>query len=257
MHSGSAARFYALTLFVLTAPLFADFDTASEAYRNRDYVTAYATFSKLAGAGDPRAQTILAIMHRYGEGVPLDPATASEWYQMAAIQGYPPAQFNLGNMLADGDGVTRDMEQALVWLHKAADAGHERAKGKIAEISAVMPPDQPVKQAAIWSENWNLRLPNAVRHEEATIPGAGFGTYRVQLGAMSSQARARSLWHQYASAHKELLAAYQPVYKEGISRDKRIIRVQVGSFGSKAEANRFCALFHERAKQPCLLVPAD
>ena len=62
-------------LFIATwaSPTRGDFESASAAYRNQNYAQAFDEFRKLAESGDPRAQSVLAIMYKYGEGVPLDP----------------------------------------------------------------------------------------------------------------------------------------------------------------------------------------
>ena len=56
-----------ILLLLMPPALFADFDSASQAYQNQDYRTAFAEFSELAEAGDARSQTVLAIMYKYGE----------------------------------------------------------------------------------------------------------------------------------------------------------------------------------------------
>ena len=61
-----------------------EFEQAAESYRNHNYAVALPAFTKLAEQGDARAQTVLALMHKYGEGTQENPLLAFKWYQRAA-----------------------------------------------------------------------------------------------------------------------------------------------------------------------------
>lgn len=238
-------------------PAAADFESASAAYRAKQYHEAFQAFTELAEAGDARAQTILAIMYKYGESVPIDLASAYGWYERAAVQGYPPAQNNVGVMLADGSGVEKDSEEALRWLQKALDAGYERARDKIAEVSGdqriAMASDEPVA----WSKSWNLRLPNAIRNAaSAELPlEERFPEFRVQLGAMSSLAGAQKLWQQLNANRGDLFEGYQPIFEEIEQPGGSIVRLQLGPFASYRQANAFCeALKLQFGRDGCLIL---
>ena len=242
-----------LVLTGLTLTASADFESASAAYQNQNYSTAFAEFSQLAETGDPRAQTVLAIMYKYGESVTIDLEQSYNWYLKAAIQSYPPAQYNVGTMLSDGLGIAQDSEQAVSWFRKAADSGYERANDRIKEVSR----DQTIKRAEdvpiTWSQSWNLRLPNNVRDDPAPEIPQNPQVIRVQIGAMNSIQGAERLWRQISEDNSALLTDHQPIFREGLSGEKSIYRVQLGSFGSESEALTLCESLKASAAG-CLVV---
>lgn len=112
------------------------FEKGASAYKRGDYETALAVFRPLAENGDARAQSILALMYSYGEGVPVDDREAARWYRRAAEQNSNVAQFNLGMLYLEGRGVGQDTDEAIVWLTKAADGGHFRARRELEKLDA-------------------------------------------------------------------------------------------------------------------------
>jgi hypothetical protein len=119
---------FLILLILIPVAGWADMDAGEVAYRRGDFKTAFSEFAAEAKRGLPRAQGIVAMMYRYGEGVVQNPATAVEWYRLAAKQGYAPAHIALAKMFANGDGVQRDVEQAREWLRRAAEGDNQRAR---------------------------------------------------------------------------------------------------------------------------------
>ena len=117
-----------LLLVASSAIARSDFDKGSSAYKRGDYQTALAVFIPLAEDGDAKAQSILGMMHDYGEGVPVDHRESARWYRCAAAQDYSVAQYNLGMAYLEGKGVKAHTDAAIEWLTKAADNGHFRAR---------------------------------------------------------------------------------------------------------------------------------
>lgn len=80
-----------------------------------------------AKAGDPEAQTRLALAYFHGQGVREDEDAAFEWMRKAAMQGHAPAQYHLGNFYAFGYGPRIDHEErdrmAARWYFEAAQQG--------------------------------------------------------------------------------------------------------------------------------------
>ena len=255
-----------VTLLLLPLVGLADFESAVRAYKSQDYHQAFEGFASLAAAGDARSQTILAIMYKYGEGVPENPGMAGYWYRKAAEQGYPPAQYNLGAMLADGRGVEPDPIEAKVWLQKAAEAGFARASDKLAEISGDLRSGDirsgdiriasPGGEAVPWSRNWDLRLPDEIRFGEISRVDPTLKVYRIQLGAMSSVASAQQLWKQALRGNEHLLGGYQPIYRPGSLHGKAIWRVQIGPFSDRASAGRVCRAYLNQPdrRSDCLVI---
>ena len=247
-----------LTIVLLLASslqAFADVDAASRAYRNKDYDTAFETFSESANNGDARSQTILAMMYKYGESTEVDLEQSFHWYLEAAMQGYPPAQYNVGMMLVNGEGVTADPEAAKEWLSRAVGSGHKGASNKLLRLTGeaeIVPVSEPVT----WSRNWNFRLPNDIRFQSTNVGVNLDKIYRIQLGAMSSVARAERLWRQVLDSSDSSFKNFDPVFLKGISGSNVVWRVQSGNFSSESSASNFCSKYKANPlnKTGCIVV---
>lgn len=106
----------------------ADFRNGYEAFTNRNYPEALASFSKAADRGQPEAQYYLGILYRDGLGVKQDDQKTLMWFQKAADQGDLKAQANIGFIYANGLGVTPDLNKAAFWYRKSADGGYSVAQ---------------------------------------------------------------------------------------------------------------------------------
>lgn len=62
----------------------AGFDEALTAYKKSDFKTASKEFQKLAKQGNAKAQYILGLMYRQGQGVSKDNVQAYMWLSLAA-----------------------------------------------------------------------------------------------------------------------------------------------------------------------------
>ncbi len=124
-----------------------------------------------ANAGDPEAETILALAYHsavllkndeaealrllhhaagkkfvaaeeslgifYAAGIGMaepNPGEALTWYRKAAQHGSVDAATNIATMYATGDGVPRDMDAAIPWFRQAAEAGGATAQYNLALI---------------------------------------------------------------------------------------------------------------------------
>ncbi len=122
-----------------------------------------------AAAGDPGAQTMLALAYHAGvllkqddaeavrllhkaadresiaaeealgifseAGIGMErpaPADAMNWYEKAAQQGSSDAATNIALMYANGKGVARDTTQAVSWFRRAAEGGDASAQYNLA-----------------------------------------------------------------------------------------------------------------------------
>ena len=65
------------------------------AYNRGDYMPAIRLFRSLAEQGNPKAQNVLGVMFRRGEGVPKNPARAHMWFSFAAKRGEAGARAEL------------------------------------------------------------------------------------------------------------------------------------------------------------------
>ena len=68
------------------------------AYNRGDYVPAFRLFRPLAEQGNAKAQTVLGVMFRKGEGVPKNPVRARMWFSLAARQGDVGARAGLSKL---------------------------------------------------------------------------------------------------------------------------------------------------------------
>ncbi len=248
-----------LTFYFLLQPnssSASDFEQAAEAYRKSNYALALPAFTRLAEQGDARAQTVLALMHKYGEGTPESPQKAFEWYQRAAELNYPPAQFNLGSMYQEGLGIEKNPGLAIEWYTRAASGGFERANEKLEELnSAAVPSKVIVDQDIPWPETWNFRLPNSHRQvlqEEAsspllTEPSPSSNSYRVQLGAMGTLQAAENLWDQLVLLSPALFVEQTKFIESSRGGPNPIYRLQAGPFPGLSAANDFCLRIRQQS----------
>ncbi|HEV7600032.1 MAG TPA: hypothetical protein VGO49_07200 [Bradyrhizobium sp.] len=65
------------------------------AYNRGDYLPAIRLFRPLAEQGNAKAQNVLGVMFRKGEGVPKNPARAHMWFSFAAARGDAKAKAEL------------------------------------------------------------------------------------------------------------------------------------------------------------------
>jgi TPR repeat protein len=114
---------FAAALFVVVAPLSADFAAGLAAYNKGDYAGALKEWQPLADGGSPDAQYNVALLYLDGKGVARNYEEAVKWFERGANQGHVKAQHNLGAMYAVGEGVKRDYVQAYKWMSVCAAKG--------------------------------------------------------------------------------------------------------------------------------------
>lgn len=114
----------ALAAATVAAPAIAGVKEGVEAWAKGDYPAAIAEWRGPAAAGDPDAQFNLGQAYKLGRGVPMEPATALDWYRKAAASGHEQAQATLGLLLFQNG----QRPEAMTWLKKAADQGEARAQ---------------------------------------------------------------------------------------------------------------------------------
>ena len=121
---------FAIVLFIFfnTEVTAQDFDKGVEAHKSGDYIKAYKEWLPLAEQGNYTLQYNIGIMHKIGQGVPVDIAESKKWLQLSAEQGYPPAQNSLGDILLYGRGVVNDYAKATKWYRLAAEQNHDGAQ---------------------------------------------------------------------------------------------------------------------------------
>ena len=103
-------------------------DAANAAYRKGDFATVLTLARPLAGAGDARAQSMLALLYYRGRGVTQDYKEAVKWFRRAADQIDAAAPFYLGIMSAEGEGMPQNHAEAASWFRLAAERGNPEAQ---------------------------------------------------------------------------------------------------------------------------------
>ncbi len=226
------------------------FEQAAELYRANDYVAAHQAFLKIANQGNPRAQTIIGMMHRFGEGVPVNLKAAYRAYFSAAQQGHGPAQYQISLMLEAGSGVAQDLDAAKYWLAKAADQGYEKA---IDRSFLVLQEATPTESSVAVDRVWNFQLPEDFKaqlqpaSEELQIP-----FIRTQLGAMRSKNAAIGLWRLIQDELPELTRDLPFTISHHFEPGKTpVYRLRVGDFQSTSDAERFCLQVQKLSRRPC------
>src|SRR5882762_9541167 len=94
------------------------------AYNRGDYVPAIRVFRTLAEQGNARAQNVLGVMFRKGEGVPKNPARAHMWFSLAAKRGEAGATAELREV--SRTMTAQEVSQAEA-MAKACEASNYRA----------------------------------------------------------------------------------------------------------------------------------
>ncbi len=93
-----------------------DLRIAAKLHKGGDSGPAVTIWKDWAAKGNVDAAYNLAVIHQYGDGVPLDFAAALHWYRQAAAQGDKVAQFQIGLMYQNGQGVAADEAEAHRWF---------------------------------------------------------------------------------------------------------------------------------------------
>jgi uncharacterized protein len=100
-----------------------------------DEVEALRLLHKAADHGFVAAEESLGIFNATGVGMEQpNPNEALSWYTAAARHGSVDAASNIASMYAMGDGVPKDMGTAIRWFRQAAEAGGATAQYNLALI---------------------------------------------------------------------------------------------------------------------------
>lgn len=217
-------------------------------------------FLKAAQQGNLQAEDNYGIIaFQYG-----DRQKALPYLQRSASRGEPRAQYLFGTALFNGDFVKKDWPRAYALLTRASAAGLKAATANLAEMDKFIPLDQRQQGLALarqMEEQEPSRIAQPRLAAPASKPGPkprlaaaaatapmGAGSWRVQLGALDSEALARAQWARLKS-RIGALSGLQPSYEQAGA----FTRLRAGPIASKAAANSVCAAA-KAAGQPCFPV---
>jgi TPR repeat protein len=94
------------------------------AYNRGDYAPAIRVFRTLAEQGNAKAQNVLGVMFRKGEGVPKNPGRAHMWFSFAAKRGEAGARAELREVSRT---MTAEEISEAEAMAKACEASNYRA----------------------------------------------------------------------------------------------------------------------------------
>lgn len=223
----------------------------------RDLPRAYALMKMAAGQGFPQAQSQLAQMEQQ-----LSAEDRARGEVLAAEMAGPSApQTELASAEQPSVPGARDEapqppEEATQPREGQPDAGvsyeHPPESGyQGPPPSDTRRPAPPVQRPApVRAETVRPRPPRPAPVTTRTVaPPTPGGSWRVQLGAFSSDANARRQWAQLRR-RVSALGSLQPSYQ----RAGPLVRLRTGPVGSRAAAERVCSAVRA-AGEGCVLVP--
>lgn len=107
---------------------------AAKLHKGGDTPQAVAIWKDWAAKGNIDAAYNLAVIHQFGDGVPLDYAAAMQWYRQAAEQGDKVSQFQIGLMYQTGQGIAVDEAEAhrRFTMHRKHHLHHEHEPNMVA-----------------------------------------------------------------------------------------------------------------------------
>ncbi len=111
------------TLFISSAPLFADVQAGLDLLDAGDVAGAATSFQEAFEAGDGEGAFYLGRLFEFGVGVDADLARASNLYAAASNAGSVNAMNRLGLLYLEGTTLLKDYSAAQEQFCKAADAG--------------------------------------------------------------------------------------------------------------------------------------
>lgn len=215
--------------------------------------------------GEPRAQYVLGTGHFNGDFVEKDWIKAYALMTRSSAQELPQATSNLAQMdrylsVEDrrrGIELAGQMEQNEKRVRAAQVAGFRSAQPADAVQTAQLPPSQPALPESTPQQTPitpgvtyapsstppapapvapTPTAPAPVAQAAPVPPAAASGDWRVQLGAFSTEARAKALWDKLESGVSALSGLQPYLVKAG-----GITRLQAGPFETRAQADTICS----------------
>ncbi|MCJ8157555.1 SPOR domain-containing protein [Sphingomonas sp. LaA6.9] len=242
-------------------------------FQNGRRLEALPWLEKSVARGEPRAQYILGAALFNGDFVAKDWVRGYALVTRASATGLPQASKALAQM--DQYMPLEERQRAMV-LAREIEVAHARpvapapaataankpvgapypVPGEPAPWAAVAPrkpvpatraeqaPAKPAEPVRIAEVRTSVPKPS----EPAPAPRRAADNWRIQLGAFSDAARARTLWNGLKPRIKGL-GSLEPHYVKAGA----MTRLQAGPFADKADADRQCGAV-KAAGQPCLAV---
>jgi TPR repeat protein len=113
----------ALQIWGLSAAFAGPWEDGMVAYNRGDYVPAIRLFRPLAEQGNPKAQGLLGVMYRRGQGVARSSVHAFIWFSRAAARGDTKAKAQLREV---SQTMTREEISQAQEMAQACEASNYR-----------------------------------------------------------------------------------------------------------------------------------
>lgn len=217
-------------------------------FQQGDRAGALPYLQRAADRGEPRAQYIVGTALFNGDLATKNWVRAYALMTRASESGLAQAKASLAQMdryipqEQRNDGIA--MAQAMVRQEQAASEAPMSREMPTAIRTAELPPSTPPKPVEA-APAAKPPAPAKMAAAKPPIPKPAVpkpagprtanGGWRVQIGAFSAEARARTLWSQL-SAKVNGLSGYQPY----IMTNGGVTRLQAGPLASSADATRLC-----------------
>ena len=104
-----------------TASIAGPWEDGMVAYNRGDYVPAIKLIRPLAQAGNAKAQNVMGVMYRKGEGVARSSAKAFMWFSLAAKRGDRQAKAALQEMSKEMTPVEMTQAKEMMAACEASD----------------------------------------------------------------------------------------------------------------------------------------
>lgn len=204
-------------------------------------------FHRLAEAGEPRAQYLLAMAYEYGRGVEQDIPAALAWYAKSAERGYCAAELVLARKHFYGDDVAKEHTQAYSRFESLAKKGHELAMSMVAVMQAN---NWGVTAAAGQAQYWEDRLEELSKGRPDRYEAINWFDPEALCAARTAAPRFATV----PTLHEQfrLKGHLDPVIALAFSRDDK----RLYSAGEEDEAIIVWDL-ERRIKQSEVIVPGD
>jgi len=165
------------------------------AFAAGDYAGALEPATRLAEAGNPRMQYIVADIYKNGRGgIERDPGKALEWMLKAANGGEIGARVNVAFMVERGEGVDADPELAFNLFLDLAHIGNAQSQNHVGYYYATgKGTDKDLNEAFYWFER------AASEGHAVAMRNLGL-SYEQGLGTKRDPDKART-WYEKAVAH--------------------------------------------------------
>lgn len=219
-----------------------------ELYRSSGATAEVVHLMQKAGeGGDGRAWAFLGYLHQEGEGVSVNPKTASECHKRAVDLKCGIGIYDLGVCYVNGIGVTRDMKMAFECFQKSADIGCDQGLNAVGDwyyngVFVRRDYGKAVKNFkaafALGCEESAFRLAFCIEHGQGVGAdlGRAIALYRIaaRMGYSRAQDRAMalSIYHRTSQDFvDEILNGNQRLFAASVAEDANKIRILVRCCG--------------------------